>query len=288
MLHILQAVIIGIIEGITEFLPVSSTGHIVLVENLMKIPTKVEPSAQLHSFDANFWTMFSYVIQLGAIFAVIFIYFYRLNPFSGKKNLQQKKETWNLWFHVIVGVIPSVVFGLLLNDWMDEHLMNWQVVSATLIIYGILFIVIENWNKSRHIERKNLKNMSYGLAFSIGCLQVLSLVPGTSRSGATILGSLLLGMSRIAATEFSFFLAIPTMFGVSALKLGKFFLKGATMSGLEIMTLLTGFLVSMIVAWLVIVFLMNYLKKNNFKVFGWYRIVLGIVVIIAGAFFNLF
>ncbi|BDR58848.1 undecaprenyl-diphosphate phosphatase [Xylocopilactobacillus apicola] len=288
MIHILQAVIIGIIEGITEFLPISSTGHIVLAENLMKIPTTVDPNAKIVAFDANFWTMFSYVIQLGAIFAVIFIYFNRLNPFSGKKDRQQKHDTWQLWFYVVVGVIPSVVVGLPLNDWMDEHLMNWQVVSATLIIYGILFIVIENWNRTRQIRRTKLHNMTYGLALSIGCFQALSIVPGTSRSGATILGALILGMSRMAATEFSFFLAIPTMFGVTILKLGKFFLKGATMSGLELTTLLVGFVVSMIVAWFAVVFLMNYLKKHNFKVFGVYRIILGFVVIIAGAFFKLF
>ncbi|BDR56757.1 undecaprenyl-diphosphate phosphatase [Xylocopilactobacillus apis] len=288
MLQIFQAVIIGIVEGITEFLPISSTGHIVLVENLMKIPTTVDPHAKVMPFDANFWTMFSYVIQLGAILAVIFIYFHRLNPFSSQKDEQQKKDTWQLWFYVIVGVLPSVIIGLPLNSWMDEHLMNWMVVSATLIIYGILFIVIENWNRNRGIRRRNLKGMTYKLAFLIGCFQVLSLVPGTSRSGATILGALILGMSRMAATEFSFFLAIPTMFGVTILKLGKFFLHGGMMSGLEVATLAVGFIVSMIVAWLAIVFFLNYLKKHDFKVFGWYRIALGVIVIIAGAAFHLF
>lgn len=288
MIHIIQAVLIGIIEGLTEFLPISSTGHIILAENLMKIPTVVDPNAKIFPFDANFWTMFSYVIQLGAILAVIFIYFHRLNPFSPRKTDQEKKDTWQLWFYVIIGVIPAGLFGVLLDSWMDEHLMNWMVVSAMLIIYGILFIVIETWNRNRHFRRKDLKQMSVGLALLIGFFQVLSIVPGTSRSGATILGGLILGMSRTAATEFSFFLAIPIMFGVSGLKLFKFLAKGAVMSGLEVATLLTGFIVSMVVAWIVIVFLMNYLKKHNFKIFGWYRIILGIIVIIAGSIFKLF
>lgn len=288
MIHILQAIVIGIIEGITEFLPISSTGHIVLAENLMKIPTKVNPLAKIVPFDANFWTMFSYVIQLGAILAVIFLYFHRLNPFSPKKNSSQKRQTWQLWAYVVVGVIPSVIFGLLLNDWMDEHLMVWPVVAATLILYGVIFIIFENWNRSRRIHQRQLSQMNYPLALAIGFFQVLSLVPGTSRSGATILGGLVLGMSRFAATEFSFFLAIPTMFGVTILKLAKFFARGAVMSALELGTLFVGFAVSLIVAWFTVVFLLNYLKKHDFKVFGWYRIILGIVVIIAGAGFHLF
>lgn len=287
MLHILQAVVIGIIEGFTEFLPISSTGHIVLAENLMKIPTKVNPLVKPVPFDANFWTMFSYVIQLGAIFAIIFIYFHRLNPFSSKKSVIQKCQTWQLWFYVIVGIIPSVVFGLLLNDWMDEHLMNWRVVATTLIIYGVIFIIFENWNHGRQIKRRKLSQMNYQLAFAIGLFQVLSLVPGTSRSGATILGGLVLGMSRFAATEFSFFLAIPTMFGVTLLKLVKFFARGAIMSSLEWVTLLVGFSISLIVAWFAVAFLLNYLKRHDFKAFGWYRIILGIIIIIAGASFHL-
>ena len=268
MLNVIKAIILGIIEGITEFLPISSTGHLYLADEFIKL-----------SESQAFINMFMVVIQLGAIMAVVVIYFHKLNPLSPKKNAVEKRNTWSLWFKVLVAIIPSVIVGLPLNDYMDAHFNNWEVISATLLIYGILFIVIENWNKKRTPTLTNLNTLPYKVAFEIGMFQVLSLVPGTSRSGATILGAMIIGTSRYVATEFSFFMAIPTMFGASILKLGKYFIKGNTFTGMQTVVLLVGTFVSFVVAYLSIKFLLNYIKKNDFKAFGWYRIVLALVVI---------
>jgi len=268
VLEIIKAVILGIVEGITEFLPISSTGHLYLADEFVKL-----------NESTAFINMFMVVIQLGAILAVLVLYFNKLNPWAPNKDHLERHQTWTLWFKVIVAVLPSVIVGLPLNDWMDAHLTSWQVISATLIIYGILFIVIENFNRKRHPRFTDLRQISYQLALMIGLFQVLSLVPGTSRSGATILGAILIGASRYVATEFSFFLAIPTMFGASLLKIVKYFVTGNTFTGSQLMVLLTGVVISFAVAYLSIKFLLNYIRNNDFKPFGWYRIGLGIIVI---------
>lgn len=268
MLNIIKAVILGIIEGITEFLPISSTGHLYLANEFVKLQ---ESQA--------FINMFMVVIQLGAILAVVVIYFHKLNPFSPQKNPSEKKSTWILWLKVIVACLPSVIIGLPLNDFMDAHFNNWQVISATLLIYGILFIVVENYNHHRHPHLTDLNTLPYSIALAIGAFQVLSLVPGTSRSGATILGAMLIGSSRFVATEFSFFLAIPTMVGASGLKLFKYFIHGHSFTSAQSIVLIVGTLVSFIVAYAAIKFLLDYIKKNDFKAFGWYRIILAIIVI---------
>jgi undecaprenyl-diphosphatase len=268
MLDIIKAIILGIVEGITEFLPISSTGHLILVNEFIKM-----------SETTQFTDMFNVVIQLGAIMAVVVLYFHKLNPLSPKKTSVERYDTWILWFKVIVAVLPSVVIGLMFNDWMDAHLMNWEVVSAMLLLYGILFIVIENRNANRQPQFSDLNLLSYRTAFIIGLFQLLSLVPGTSRSGATILGGILIGTSRYVATEFSFFLAIPTMFGASLLKVYKYFDHGGTFTTMQTTVLLVGMLVSFIVAYMAIRFLLNYIQHNNFKAFGWYRIILSVVVI---------
>ncbi|WP_270331101.1 undecaprenyl-diphosphate phosphatase [Lapidilactobacillus dextrinicus] len=271
-MNIIKAIILGIIEGITEFLPISSTGHLYLADEFIKL-----------SENKAFINMFMVVIQLGAILAVVLIYFHKLNPFSPKKSGREKRQTWQLWFKVIVAVIPSIIVGLPLNDWMDAHLNTWPVISTTLIIYGILFIVIERWNKGRQSHFNNLNTLPYSIALGIGMFQLLSLIPGTSRSGATILGAIIIGTSRYVATEFSFFMAIPTMFGASLLKIVKF-LAHNSFSGDQVIVLLVGMIVSFVVAYLAIRFLLNYIKKNDFQAFGWYRIILGIIVI---AYFGL-
>lgn len=264
-MELLKAVLLGIVEGITEWLPISSTGHMILVEEFIK----------LNASDA-FMEMFRVVIQLGAILAVVFLYFHKLNPFSPRKSLKEKRATMSIWYKVIVGVIPAGVLGVLFDDWLDEHLYNYQTVAIMLVVYGILFIIIENRNKNRRSKIDSFSELSYGTAFLIGIFQVLSLIPGTSRSGATILGAILLGTSRYIAAEYSFFMAIPVMFGASALKLIKF---GFNFTGTEISILLTGMIVAFIVSILAIKFLIGYIKNNDFKAFGWYRIVLGLLVI---------
>jgi undecaprenyl-diphosphatase len=268
-IEIIKTIILGIIEGFTEFLPISSTGHLYLADEFVKLN---ESSAFIH--------MFMVVIQFGAILAVILIYFHKLNPFSPKKDHHEKSQTWQIWFKVLVAIIPSVVIGVPLNDWMDAHLTSWQVIASTLLIYGILFIVVENYFKGKEPRVTDLDNLSYKTAFEIGLFQVLSLVPGTSRSGATILGGISIGTSRFVATEFSFFLAIPTMFGASLLKIFKYFIGGHSFTGDQTIILLVGTFVSFIVAYASIKFLLNYIKKNDFKAFGWYRIILAIIVII--------
>lgn len=274
MLEFLKAIVLGIIEGITEFLPISSTGHLYLANYFIQLD---QPKA--------FVDMFMVVIQLGAILSVIVLYFRKLNPFSPSKTAIERKNTWTLWFKVIVAVIPSIIVGLPLDDWLDAHMTTWQVISATLIIYGILFIVLENYYEKKKPTTTTLGELSYQMALIIGCFQVLSLIPGTSRSGATILGAMLIGASRYVSTEFSFFLGIPTMFGASILKIFKYFHEGNAFVGNQLAVLLVGMVVSFIVAYLSIKFLLNYVKTHNFKPFGWYRIALGIIVIIVGSIF---
>ncbi len=264
-IEIIKAIILGIVEGITEWLPISSTGHMILVEEFIKF-----------NFSEEFMEMFRVVIQLGAIMAVVLLYFHKLNPFATGKTSKQKKDTWDIWFKVIVGVLPAGILGVLFDDWFDEHFYNYQTVAITLIVYGILFIVIENRNRGKRAKIKNFNDLSYMKALGIGVFQILSLVPGTSRSGATILGAIILGTSRNIAAEYSFFLSVPIMFGASALKLIKF---GFNFNSLELGVLLTGMIVAFFVSVIAIRFLIKYIKNNDFKAFGWYRIILGILVL---------
>jgi len=269
MLEFLKAILFGIVEGITEWLPVSSTGHLILLDEFVHLKVSAE-----------FYEMFQVVIQLGAIAAVLVLFFHKLNPFSPKKDANQKKNTWILWSKVVVAVIPSAVIGLLLDDWMDAHLYNHVVVAITLILYGVAFLYVERKNQGLPPKIKRVHDIDYKTAILIGAFQCLSLIPGTSRSGSTILGGILLGTSRAAAAEFSFFLAIPTMLGASALKLLKFLLSGVQASGLEIGVLLTGCVVSFVVSMLVIRGLMKFVRNHSFSVFGIYRIALGAVVLL--------
>jgi undecaprenyl-diphosphatase len=265
LIEFLKVILLGIVEGITEWLPISSTGHMILLDEFIHFKAS-----------EAFKDMFIVVIQLGAIFAVVLLYFNRLNPFSPKKTGNQRKETFSIWFKVLVGIIPAGVAGVLFEDLLEEHLYNYITVSLMLIIYGVLFIIIENRNKSRRKTINSFKDLTYETAFFIGVFQMLSLIPGTSRSGATILGAILLGVSRPVAAEFSFFLSIPVMFGASAVKLLKF---GFDFTGTEMAFLLTGMVVAFIVSIIAIKFLMRYIKNNDFKAFGLYRIILGIIVI---------
>ena len=262
----IRVVFYGIVEGITEWLPVSSTGHLILFESFW--PMQVSN---------DFLRMFRVVIQLGAILAVCVLYFDRLNPFSKKHSGSQKQEIWQIWVKVIIGCIPAGVLGILLDDFLDAHFYKWQVVAATLILYGIAFILLEIRNRSVRPKIRSFRQMSYGTAFAIGLFQVLSLIPGTSRSGATILGAMLLGTSRTIAAEYSFFMAIPVMFGASFLKLVKY---GLSFTAPEILCLLTGMVVAFVVSLIVIRFLMDFIKRYSFQIFGYYRIILGILVII--------
>lgn len=263
--EIFKAIILGVVEGITEWLPISSTGHMILVEEFIQLKTS-----------GAFKDMFFVVIQLGAILAVVVLYFQKLNPFSPKKNRREKIHTMQIWYKVIVGIIPAAVIGFLFDDFLNEHLYNYWTVAIMLVVYGVLFIVVENINKDKLVKISNFRELSYKTALFIGLFQVLALIPGTSRSGATILGAIILGTSRYVATEFSFFLSIPIMFGASILKLKKF---GLDFTRLEITILLIGMVVAFIVSIIAIRFLLVYLKNNDFKAFGWYRIVLGLLVI---------
>ncbi len=263
--EIIKTIILGVVEGLTEWLPISSTGHMILVDEFIKLDVS-----------QAFMDMFLVVIQLGAILAVVVLNFEKLNPWSSWKTRQEKRDTVSLWGKVILACVPAAVIGLLFNDFMEKHFMTAPVVAATLIFYGILFIIIENYNKHRHPRVTELERLDYKTAFIIGLFQVLSLVPGTSRSGATIIGGLLFGTSRYVATEFTFFLAIPVMFGASFLKMVKF---GFHYTGAEIIILVLGMVTAFIVSILSIKFLLSYIKTNDFKAFGWYRIALGIVVI---------
>lgn len=261
---ILKVILLGIVEGITEWLPISSTGHMILVNEFIKLNVSDE-----------FWEMFQVVIQLGAILAVIVLYFNKLNPFSPKKSKQEKNDTWSLWFKVVVAALPAAVIGLPFDDLIDSLFYNYQTVALMLIVYGILFIIVENWNKNREPKTTELNLLSYKTAALIGVFQILALIPGTSRSGATIIGAMLIGCSRYVAAEFTFFLAIPVMFGASLLKLLKF---GLAFTSAEVVILLLGMVTAFVVSVIAIKFLMGYIKKNDFKVFGIYRIVLGLLV----------
>ena len=277
MLDFIKVVILGIVEGITEWLPVSSTGHLILVEEFIKL-----------NVSEAFWEMFMVVIQLGAIMAVVVLYFKELWPFQNQKKAKGaleryvKTDKMIMWFKIVVSCIPSIVIGLPFNDFIEAHFNNYLVVSIMLIVYGIFFILIENYNKKRTASINSVEEIRWKTAFLIGVFQLLAVIPGTSRSGATIIGGILLGTSRTVAAEYTFFLAIPTMFGASLLKLVKF---GLNFTGTEAIILIVGTLVSFVVSILAIKFLMGYIKKHDFKVFGWYRIALGIVVLL---FFSLF
>ena len=269
MIEVLKAIILGIVEGITEWLPISSTGHMILVEEFIQLDTT-----------AAFKEMFFVVIQLGAILAVVALYFHKLNPFSPKKSRQEKKDTLAIWFKVVVGILPAGVLGLLFDDWLNDNFYNYFVVAVMLIVYGVLFIFIENRNKDKKAAITSFAELSYKTALMIGLFQCLALIPGTSRSGATILGAIIVGTSRYVAAEYSFFLSIPIMFGASALKLVKF---GFDFTSMELTILVTGMVVAFFVSIVAIKFLMKYIQNNDFKAFGWYRIILGLLVI--GYFF---
>ena len=266
LIELLKAVVFGIVEGITEWLPVSSTGHLILLEKFL--PLGISPA---------FYEMFQVVIQLGAILAVVLLFFQKLNPFSPRKDAVAKQNTWLLWGKVIVAVLPSAILGLAFDDWMDAHFYNYIVVSIALIFYGIAFLFVEKVRKSTPMD--TVDAIDWKTALLIGCFQCLSLIPGTSRSGSTILGALLLGVSRSAGAEFSFFLAIPTMLGASALKLLKFLMEGITATATEWGVLAVGCVVSFLVSVLVIRGLMEYVRKRSFAPFGIYRIALGILVL---------
>ena len=264
-IEIIKTIILGIVQGITEWLPISSTGHMILVDELITLNVTPE-----------FREMFLVVIQLASVLAVILLYFHELNPIAPSKSRDQKEETWNIWFKVIVGVIPAGVMGLLFDDLIDQYFFNWLTVAIMLIVYGIAFIIIEHYNKDRTFPIQTWGSLSYKTAFLIGCFQVLALIPGTSRSGATIVGALLIGTARPIAAKFSFFLSIPVMLGASLLKLLGF---GLSFTTGELTILLVGCLVSFAVSVIAIKFLMAYIRRNDFTAFGWYRIVVGIIVI---------
>lgn len=266
--NIFKAIILGIVEGITEWLPISSTGHLILADEFIKL-----------NMSPAFIEMFNVVIQLGAILAVVVLYFSKLNPFAPSKTHEEKQDTWTLWFKVIIACLPAAVIGLPLDDFLEEHFHKFLPVAIMLIVYGIAFIVVERHNKTKRPKCTNLNDFTYKAALIVGAFQLLSLIPGTSRSGATILGAIIIGSSRFVATEFSFFLGIPVMFGASGLKIVKFLMNGNTFGGSEIIVLLVGMVTAFIVSIIAIKFLLDYIKRNDFTVFGWYRIVLGIILI---------
>ena len=296
LVELLKAILFGIVEGVTEWLPISSTGHLILLDQFVKLDVTPE-----------FWHMFLVVIQLGAILAVCVLFFYQLNPFAPSKSAAEKKDTWSMWAKTIVACIPAAVVGIPLDDLMDEYLSSPYIIAAMLILYGILFLVVENKRERRvaaeliqgtprHMKGetnqqnvaeiadknarvKSMADLDWKTAIGIGLFQVLSIVPGTSRSGSTIIGGLILGCSRAVAAEFTFYLAIPVMVGASGLRLVKFFLKGGVLTGSEGAILAVGCVVAFVVSIIVIRFLMSYIKKHDFKPFGWYRIVLGVVII---------
>ena len=270
-MELLKAVLFGIVEGVTEWLPISSTGHLILLNDFITLNVSDE-----------FRSMFDVVIQLGAILAVIVLFFHKLNPFSPRKTEGEKKQTWQLWFKVIAAIIPSGIVGVLFDDWMEAHFHNATVVSIALIVYGVAFILVERRN-ARRVGGKTVEDVyaiDYKTALLIGCFQCLSLIPGTSRSGSTILGAILIGVGRSAGAEFSFFMAIPTMLGASAIKGLKFLLSGVAATGTEIGVLIVGCVVSFVVSLLVIRGLMEYVRRHSFSAFGVYRIILGVVVLV--------
>ena len=270
-MELLKAVLFGIVEGVTEWLPISSTGHLILLNEFITLNVSDE-----------FRSMFDVVIQLGAILAVIVLFFHKLNPSSPRKTEGEKKQTWQLWFKVIAAIIPSGIVGVLFDDWMEAHFHNATVVSIALIVYGVAFILVERRN-ARRVGGKTVEDVyaiDYKTALLIGCFQCLSLIPGTSRSGSTILGAILIGVGRSAGAEFSFFMAIPTMLGASAIKGLKFVLSGVSATGTEIGVLIVGCVVSFVVSLLVIRGLMEYVRRHSFSAFGVYRIILGVVVLV--------
>lgn len=262
----LKIVVFGLVEGFTEWLPISSTGHLILVENIVHLNVSDE-----------FMNVFRVVIQLGAILSVVVLYFRRLNPWDPGKKQSQRLATWHLWFKIIIACVPAAVVGILLDEILDTYLYNPYVVAAMLIIYGILFIVLEKHNEFVEFPIKKVSQISYLNAFYIGLFQLLALVPGTSRSGATILGAMLLGCSRTAAAEFTFFLGIPVMFGASLLKIIHY---GLAFTGFEFFLLIAGMVIAFVVSMYSIKFLMNYVKRHDFRFFGYYRIILGVIVLI--------
>lgn len=268
LIELIKVIIIGIIQGITEWLPISSTGHMILADELLR----------LNVSDA-FMEMFRVVIQFGSILAVVVLYFHKLNPFAPSKSDVQKRQTWRLWFKVIVGIIPAGIVGVLFDDWLNDHLYNYVTVAVALIVYGVAFIVIEKIRKGKTPRVDSVGRLDYKTALGVGCFQTLSLIPGTSRSGSTILGAMILGMSREAAAEFSFFMAIPVMLGASLLKMLKF---GFSFTSSELIVLIVGVLIAFVVSVAAIKFLTGFIKKHSFTVFGWYRIILGAIVL--GAF----
>ena len=268
-MEFIKAIILGIIEGITEWLPISSTGHLILADEFIKLKQPTE-----------FMNMFNVVIQLGAILAVVVIYFKKLNPFDKAKTEREVQLTWQLWLKVIIACIPAIVFGLPLDNWLDAHFHKFVPVAFMLIIYGVAFIYVEKWAKTRPDKLVNLDHMPYKFAFYIGLIQVLSLMPGTSRSGVTILGAIILGASRFVAAEFTFFLGIPVMFGASLLKIVKFMFSGSGFSFYQFSILMVACITAFLVSIVVIKFLMDYIKKHDFTFFGKYRIVLGVIILI--------
>lgn len=268
-LEFLKVLLFGIVEGYTEWLPISSTGHLILVEDIVKLN---QPEA--------FWSVFLVVIQLGAILAVVFLYWSKLWPFSPKKSPMQKRNTWILWSKIILACIPAAVVGLPLDDFLDAHLYNSTVVALMLILYGAIFIWMENRNQGMEFPIQKTGELSYRTALLIGVFQCLSLIPGTSRSGATIIGAMLLGCARPVAAEFSFFLGIPVMCGASLLRIVKYLLQEGAFTGEQWIIMLLGMLISFLVAVVTIRYLMSYIRKHDFKIFGYYRIVLGVIVLV--------
>ncbi|MDO4816180.1 MAG: undecaprenyl-diphosphate phosphatase [Bacillota bacterium] len=271
LIELIKTLILGMVEGITEWLPISSTGHMLLVDEFVQLDVTPE-----------FKEMFLYVIQLGAILAVVILFWDKMWPFNCKDKSKPvvKKETFSLWFKVVVACIPGAIVTLLFDDYVEAHFQTPTVIAIALIFYGILFILIENWNKKRTPKTLELQDITYKTAFIIGMFQVLSIIPGTSRSGSTIIGALTIGVSRVAAAEFTFFLAVPVMIGMSLIKIAKFVMAGTAITGAEIAILAVGCVVAFAVSVFVIKFLMSYIKKKDFKVFGWYRIILGAVVLL--------
>ena len=265
MLDILKSIILGIVEGITEWLPISSTGHLIIADEFIKL-----------NMSESFMEMFNVVIQLGAILAVVVIYFKQMWPFSLKKDHFIKKDVFSMWFKVIVAILPAAIIGIPFDDFFEEKFHNYIVVALALIVYGVAFLIIEKRNKSLKPKVESIADMSCKTAFLVGCFQALSLIPGTSRSGSTILGAILIGVSRVAAAEFSFYMAVPVMFGASFIKLLKF---GFNFTSTELLILLVGMLTAFVVSVIAIKFLISYIKKRDFTAFGYYRIALGIIIL---------
>ncbi len=280
LIALLISAAIGIVEGITEWLPISSTGHMLLLDEILKLKN--------YGVSEAFYSFFLVAIQLGAVMAVVVLYFNKLNPFSPKKTEEEKKNTWRIWLLVLIGVLPAAIIGIPLDDWLEENLYGFPVIAAALIVYGILFIVIERFRKGKENRVETIEHMPFKTALWIGCFQVLSLIPGTSRSGSTILGGMILGVSRTAAAEFSFFMALPVMLGASLIRGLKFILAGATVTAIEIGVLLVGVIVAFVVSYIAIRFLMSFVKKHSFEVFGWYRIALGALVLLLAVLFGKF